>query len=153
MKTLLLLISLTSLLMSQQYTFLVDKYNKAIDLESQIISKIAHLSIKKDDIKLYIPKATKIEKKIYSKHFTLVNNCKKADFVYVKKDFDFSSKCKHSKALFFTNNYRKLLSDKSFIGAFFWSKSRPNIVFIKNRLGNKKIKLPNSYNKFVEDFN
>lgn len=154
MRILLLLLSLTSLLMSQQYTFLVNKYNKAIELESKIISNIAHLSInKKDDIKIYIPEITSVESEIYSKLFVLSKNCEDADFVYIKKDFDVITKCKNSKAIFFTNNYRKLLNNNIFVGAFFWSKSRPNIVFIKNRLMTKDISLPNSYQKFIEDFN
>ncbi|RXK01168.1 hypothetical protein CRU98_01590 [Arcobacter sp. CECT 8986] len=154
MRILLLLLSLTSLLMSQQYTFLVNKYNKAIELESKIISNIAHLSInKKDDIKIYIPEITSVESEIYSKLFVLSKNCQDADFVYIKKDFDVITKCKNSKAIFFTNNYRKLLNNNIFVGAFFWSKSRPNIVFIKNRLMTKDISLPNSYQKFIEDFN
>ncbi|AXX92760.1 hypothetical protein CPU12_02715 [Malaciobacter molluscorum LMG 25693] len=154
MKILLLILSLTSLLMSQQYTFLVNKYNKAIELEAKIISTIAHLSInKKEDIKLYIPEISSVESEIYSKLFVLSKSCEDADFVYIKKDFDEITKCKNRKAIFFTNNYKKLLNNNIFIGAFFWSKSRPNIVFIKNRLMTKHILLPNTYQKFIEDFN
>ena len=53
--------------------------------------------------------------------------------------------------LFITNDYKKLLKDNKYAGAFFWNNSRPNITFIKNRLENQNINLSTDYEKFVED--
>jgi hypothetical protein len=152
MKLIIFLITFVVLLNAEQYTFLLNKYDKELELESQIISNIAHASIKKD-IKLFIPELSEMEKNVYSKSFTLVSSCVDANFIFVKRDIDLNSYCKDFKEkIFFTNNYEKLLNDNRYLGAFFWSKSRPNITFIKARLEKENIKLSEDYDKFVEDF-
>ena len=152
MKIFILLLILISIgFSSSQYTFLVNEYDKEINLEAKIISNIAKNSIK-DEIKLFIPNISLIEKKVYSKYFILSERCEDSNFIFVKKSTDNENLCSISNKLFFTNNYKKLLSDKKFFGAFFWNKSRPNIVFIKRRLEEKSIKLPKNYDQFVENF-
>ncbi|WP_428023794.1 hypothetical protein [Arcobacter sp.] len=152
MKIFILLITIISFgISSHQYTFLVNEYDKEINLEAKIISNIAKNSIK-DEIKLFIPNISLIEKKVYSKYFTLTEKCEDSNFIFVKKSADNEKLCSISNKLFFTNNYKKLLSDKKFFGAFFWNKSRPNIVFIKARLNKKHINLPKDFEQFIEDF-
>jgi len=148
MKILSLVFLIVSFSYAQSYTFLLNKYDKELELESKIIEKIASSSLSKD-IVLFIPKITEAEKKIYSKIFTIGRTCEESNFVFVKKNSTDESLCKNK--LYFTNNYKKLLSNNKFFGAFFWSKSRPNIVFIKSRLAKNNISLPNSYYQFVED--
>lgn len=150
MKFLLLILFSISFLYSEQYTFLVNKYEKEMELEAKIISNIAKSSLN-EDIKLFIPKLENSEKKIYSKFFKLTNTCSDANFIFVKKSVDIFSLCKTEKKVFFTNNYRRLLGNNIYVGAFFWSKSRPNITFIKDRLNKLNIKLPKDYQKFIED--
>ena len=149
MRYLLLIVLICSFSYSQPYTFLVKEYDKEIELESKILAKIAKSAIHEKVI-LYIPKITKFEESIYSKLFTISKTCQEANFVFVKKNLD-KNLCKNKDKLYFTNNYKKLLSNKKYFGAFFWSKSRPNIVFIKDRLIAHHIHLPNSYTQFVED--
>jgi len=150
MKSLLLLFCFFSFSYSEQYTFLVNKYDKEIELEAKIIANIAISSVN-ENIKLFIPEISNNEKKIYSKFFTLVNTCSNANFVFVKKTIKISPSCNQDKKIFFTNNYRRLLKEPIYIGAFFWSKSRPNITFIKDRLIQQNVKLSNDYKKFIED--
>lgn len=137
---------------SGQHTFLIDKYDEEMELEAKIISDIATSSSSNKEIKLFIPKITDMEKKIYSKYFTLSENCEASNFVFVNKIIENQKLCAVENRLFFTNNYKKLLSDNKYYGAFFWQKSRPNIVFIKNRLEQTNILLPKSYSQFIEDF-
>ncbi len=151
MRIIILTLTLLSLAFSSQYTFLVKEYDKEIDLEAKIIAKIAKSSIK-DEVKLFIPNISDIEKNVYSKYFSLSDNCESSNFVFVKKRSDSTNLCSLDNKLFFTNNYRRLLLDKKFYGAFFWNKSRPNIVFIKRRLEENNINLPKSYDQFVENF-
>ena len=70
MKSIIFLITLISFLNAEQYTFLVNKYDKELELEAKIISNIATSSIK-DNIKLYIPEISTIEKDVYSKFLSL----------------------------------------------------------------------------------
>lgn len=150
MRFLILVFFFISFLYSEQYTFLVDKYEKEMELEAKIISNIAKSSLN-EDIKLFIPKLENNEKKIYSKFFKLTNTCSDANFIFVKKSVDIFSLCKIEKKIFFTNNYRRLLDNNIYLGAFFWSKSRPNITFIKDRLNKLNLQLPKDYQKFIED--
>ena len=138
---------------TENYTFLVKEYNKEIELEAKIISNIVqNLKLGNDKIFLYIPEISETEKNIYSGFFNIANTCSEADFVFVKNEKTSNQPCSGNKKIFFTNNYDSLLKNKQFIGAFFWSKSRPNIVFVKNRLVENNIELPEIYNKFIEEF-
>lgn len=144
-------IIITSSYSSNQQTFLLGKYDKEVELEAKIVSNIASSSLR-EKIRLFIPNVTKLEKKVYSKYFLLSENCEEANFIFMNKTIDEEQLCNVENKLFLTNNYQKLLADETFYGAFFWSKSRPNIVFIKDRLDNKKIVLPKSYDQYIEDF-
>ena len=139
---------------SENYTFLVKEYNKEIELEAKIISNIVqNLKLGNDKIFLYIPEISETEKNIYSGFFNIANTCSEADFVFVKNEKTSNHLCSSgNKKIFFTNDYGTLLKNKQFIGAFFWSKSRPNIVFVKDRLIENNIVLPEIYNKFIEEF-
>lgn len=152
MRALVLFFALTLMALGNQYTFLVNKYDKEIELEAKIVSKIALTSLNKEQPLLYIPQISQSEKEIYSQFFKLSSSCDDANFVFVKKSKDIFKECQKYDKLFFTNNYQKLLLDSRYFGAFFWNKSRPNIVFIKERLEYQSIKLPNEYEQFIEDF-
>jgi len=152
MKALLFFVSLLSFVFAEPYTFLVKQYDKEVELEAKIISNIANASTS-NKIHLFIPEISQSEKEIYANFFTLVNDCSQANFVFVKKQLNIDALCQEKEKLFFTNNYQKLLSDNRYFGAFFWNKSRPNIVFIKQRLEDKHITLSSEYQQFIEDFN
>ena len=150
MRALFILFVFISFSYSSSYTFLMDNSNKELELEAKIIESIAKSSLR-DEVKIYIPELSKEDKKVYSKYFIISETCEQANFIFVKNIKDVKNICKDNNQLFFTNNYRRLLKDKRYYGAFFWSKSRPNIVFIKNRLKEKKIVLPINYVQFIED--
>lgn len=148
MKAIILILTLSSFIFaSSDYLFLVKKYNKDIELEAQIISEISTNIITNEEVKLFIPNITDDEKEIYSKLFQLANECD-ANFIFKKRDYNFI--CEKNQ-IYFTNNYNKLISDAKYIGAFFWSKSRPNIVLIRERLKQKKVKLSEEYERYIED--
>lgn len=149
LKKLLLIFLLPLTLFSKNYTYLVDKYSKETELEAKIVTKIAKDILSSTKIKLFIPHIKTLDKEVYSKNITLVDRCEDANFVFIK--YESLEKCKKDDNFILTNNYRKLMSDKNYLGAFFWSKSRPNIVLIKDRLIQKNINLPKEYNQFIED--
>jgi hypothetical protein len=151
MKLVIFLLILISNVYSSSYMFLTQKYDTNIELEAKIILNIAKASIS-DNIKLYIPNISNEEKEIYSSSFTLVNNCNDANFIFVKHGNNTDSSCTSNiNKLFITNDYKKLLKDNKYAGAFYWNKSRPNITFIKNRLEYQNINLNTDYEIFVED--
>jgi len=150
MRIVFFLFFLISFLYPEQYTFLVKKYDKEIELEAKIIDTIA-MSLMDSKTKLYIPQITEVERLIYSKIFQLEKTCTTANFIFVKNNIDSEDLCRNSNKIYFTNNYQKLLVHEEYLGAFFWSKSRPNIVFIKNRLSQRNIVLSKEYSQFIED--
>ena len=110
MKVIIFLITLISFLNADQYTFLLNKYDKELELEAKIISNIATASIK-GEIKLFIPEISSIENEVYSKFFILTNSCEDATFIFIKKSININSLCKKdNNQIFFTNNYEKLLN-------------------------------------------
>jgi len=141
---------ISSYVYAQAYTFLVNKYDKEIELESKIMFNISKSLLAKKII-LFIPNITEIEKEIYKKRFQLAKTCKESNFIFVKRHVKKEDICMNEKKIYFTNNYKKLLSNNIYLGAFFWNKSRPNIVFLKKRLDAKRIKLPSSYTQFIEN--
>lgn len=151
MKHLILWFALLAFSFANQYTFLVNKYNKDLELEAKIISTVAQLLIKKNPT-IYMPNMSEDEQKVYKVYFKIAATCEEANFVYIKTNNEIESSCLSSKRFFFTNNYRMLLNNKLFNGAFFWSKSRPNIVLVKERLAQKGVVVPKKYEQFVEEF-
>lgn len=152
MRIFILMLLLLNLLKAENYTFMLDAYTKEIELEATIIKRVASASLEQEEIRLFIPEISELEQKVYQNFFTLSSNCEDADFVFVKKSLDISSYCKNTKKLIMTNNYRKLLGDEKYYGAFFWQKSRPNITFISQRLQERNVKLPLEFDKFIEDY-
>ncbi|WP_373070592.1 hypothetical protein [Sulfurimonas sp.] len=151
MKILISLLMLCSLMYSKQNVFMLDKYDKEVELEAKIVSKIASDSLGEKP-NIYIPDISAKEKAIYSKYCNVSNNCKSANFIFDKKGLD-GNDCGLKQKVYFTNNYKKLVSNSRYIGAFFWNKSRPNIVFVKRRLKQNGVNLSNEYNQYIEDFN
>ena len=152
MKTFIFLITIFTISFSSQRTFILHEYDKEIELEAKIVFDIASSSIK-ERIRLFVPQISYMEKMIYAQYFTLTQDCKTSNFVFVNKEIKIAELCNQENKIFLTNNYRKLLSDNKYFGAFFWSKSRPNVVFIRDRLKKSNISLPTSYDKYIEDFN
>lgn len=151
LKKVFLIFLLPLVLYAKSYTYLVDEYTKEAEFEAKIVTKIAKDILHNQTIKLYIPNSKALDKKIYSKNTVFVDSCEKANFIFIK--YGQTDECithKNDQYLL-TNNYRKLISNPQYFGAFFWSKSRPNIVLIKKRLIKNNIQLSSEYDQFIED--
>lgn len=51
----------------------------------------------------------------------------------------------------FTSSYKTLRENSNAIGAFYWRKGRPNIIFIKTRLKKFNLELPEKLKKYEVD--
>lgn len=51
----------------------------------------------------------------------------------------------------FTTEYGMLENNKRIVGAFFWQKGRPNLLFIRNRLHKANLTLGHEFDKYIED--
>ena len=74
--------------------------------------------------------------------------CQEADIVVLNDLSGLPKSCQGK--LLFTTRYRTYVENKSIIGAFFWQKGRPNIIFRRSLLEENHILLSSSFNKFIE---
>ncbi|MFK5881738.1 MAG: hypothetical protein QM482_05950 [Sulfurospirillum sp.] len=116
-------------------------------LEAQILSSIAHSLVHKKNVNICIDDKNfkGIEK--YEKNLKLVS-CGKADIVFTSKDSDIDKKCKTS--LIFSTSYYLYEHSPVIVGAFFWQKGRPNIIFREKQLKSLGINLPKDFKKYIE---
>lgn len=135
---------------ASSHTYLLDEYSDEIEQEAKIVTKIAKDILNGDVPRVYIPKATNLEYEIYSQMATVVDSCEKANFIFVKHNERPSCRGVDEKIIL-TNNYKHLSNDSACIGAFYWNKNRPNIIFLEERLKSKNIKLSNMYDKYIEN--
>lgn len=73
---------------------------------------------------------------------------KKAKFLLISKSIPDNIS---ANAIVFTTEYKLLKKEERIIGAFFWQKGRPNLLFLRNRLQEKKLTLGKEFNKYIED--
>ncbi len=86
--------------------------------------------------------------KLYPDMIKITNSCKDADLVILSTLKEIPENC--SNKFLFGTRYSHL-KNPNVIGAFFWQKGRPNILFYKNRLEKNLIKLDNSFDKYIEN--
>jgi len=78
-----------------------------------------------------------------------VSICTEADIIIARSMKGLPMEC--TKKVIFGNSYRVLKSSPQMVGAFFWSKGRPNIVFYKQRLERHGITLGDEYERYIEE--
>jgi len=81
-----------------------------------------------------------------SDKFVLTSTCKDADIVIMTKS-SLAAECQDN--IVFGTRYRHLRKEYV-VGAFFWQKGRPNIVFQKEKLDEKQITLAPALQDFIE---
>ena len=117
-----------------------------MQLESAIFNKLITAVTTKEHPKVYIfTQNDALEK--YPGSLVLVENCKDADVVILSTLKNLPEACK-GKILFGTRYMH--LRNPQVIGAFFWQKGRPNILFYQYRLDQHHIKLNENFQKYIE---
>ena len=118
-----------------------------IELKSVIFNKIIIAVTAKERPLVYIYKKNEALEK-YPGALEIVSKCRDADVVVLSTLKDLPEACKEK--IFFGTRY-KHLRDRRVIGSFFWQKGRPNILFYKDRLDKKDIKLDKTFDKYIEE--
>ena len=122
------------------YTFLY-----SVSSESKIVKLLFSSLFNSTKINIYVD-----DKKKYTiikeAGFNLVKTCSKADLVYSSS---YLIECNNKPI--FTDNYKSFRDEKNVIGAFYWKKGRPNILFLKPRLDSFELKLPEKLEKYQID--
>lgn len=110
--------------------------------ESKIIGLIFHSLFNSKTILIYTNSKEKKEI-ITEAGFLYTDSCKEATIAYLS---DYSKECKNKP--FFTDNYNSFKENPNAIGAFYWKKGRPNILFLEPRLKSFNLKLPYELKKY-----
>lgn len=79
----------------------------------------------------------------------LVPTCAEADVIITTTMRTLPPECQSK--IIFADSYRLLRSSPKIVGAFFWSKGRPNIVFYRKRLQEHNIMLGDQYHRYIEE--
>ncbi|GEM_PF-340952 len=132
----------------------VKEFSNEKELEIRILEKIFSDITGKRKVKVYLlgnkSNYFSTNMKKYSKNLKEIKNCKEADIVFLAGRY----KNKLPKSCYgkvvFSSRRKDVFIRKNCIGAFFWKKGRPNILFIREKLNRKKVKLPSEYDKFIE---
>ena len=112
-----------------------------------------------------ISSEAKIIKLIFNSVFPIdlvvYTNEKEKLVILEEAEIDFTSKCEDATLFyssenkivcedkpFFTSKYKTLKENKNAIGAFYWKKGRPNIIFVKSRLEYFELQLPQKFKKY-----
>lgn len=75
----------------------------------------------------------------------VVTTCNNADFIIISKDY-YTININKPAILLNSSDIKKY---KNVIGALYWKKGRPQLIFIKERLELYNIKLPKEYERFL----
>ena len=114
---------------------------------SGIFNLIVKEITKKENSSVYLHKGIEsIEK--YPGNLKIVTECKDANIIILSTTRDIPKEC--NKKLLFGSRYSHL-KNPNVIGAFFWQKGRPNILFYQKRLNTHHIKLNSSFNRYIEE--
>jgi len=116
----------------------------AISNEAKII-KLIFTSLFDRDVIVYSDSEKKLSV-LEEADLNIVKSCKRADIAYISKVL---KECEGKPI--FSDNYNTFQKEKSVIGAFYWHKGRPNILFFKPRLEDFELKLPKKLEKYEVD--
>jgi hypothetical protein len=138
MKHLILLISIVLVSLAQE---------SDIKIHAKMMDKLAVDILQKEKIKIYDPLNSRNYAN-YLTHSTIVDGCEDADIAVVSIPKQ-TNGCKNK--IILVTKYDLLNEIPDAIGAFYWQKGRPNLVFIRSRLIEKKIRLNNEYSNHIDD--
>ena len=113
---------------------------------SRIFNLIVKEVTKKENANVYIHTGIYSIKQ-YPGKIKIVKDCKEANLVILSTTKNIPKECL-SKVLFGTRYSH--LKNPNVIGAFFWQKGRPNILFYQKRLDKHNIKLDPNFDKYIE---
>ena len=83
-----------------------------------------------------------------TKDITAVYTCEEADIVILSTMEQLPEACQNK--LLFTSRYKIFSKTPEVIGAFFWQKGRPNIIFRRESLEKHHITLDSTFDKYIE---
>ena len=122
-------------------------YSSASLQEIKIHDTIAKALFYKDNISVYV-NDNELKNNIEQYSNVMISTTEEnAQYIILSKKQNIFN----TKALLFVTSYKLLKYYKNAIGAFYWKKGRPTIIFIKDRVERLGKIIPKSFYKFYED--
>ena len=117
-------------------------------IETQIIERIATSLFPKQKISAWGETADQKNMIKQSEKIKEAVDSSNADLIIVSKNLpqNLSKNC-----VIITTEYSQLIKDERIIGAFFWQKGRPNLLFLRPRMQKANVKLSHEFDKYIED--
>ena len=115
----------------------------------KIFDKIFQAMADKPQVKIY--SSNDIYKKVVitAPSLTLAESCKEADIILVNSMKEIPKECEGK--VFFTTSNRVFENFDNAVGAFYWDRGHIRIKFLQSRLDNHNLKLPDTFNKYIEE--
>lgn len=118
-----------------------------IKLHAKMMDKLAVDLLNKERVKIYDPTYGRSYDSYLSKSNT-VQECSAADIAVVSSIHQ-TQGCKNQ--IILVTKYNLLNEIPESVGAFYWQKGRPNLVFIRYRLNEKRLNLTHEYAQLIDD--
>lgn len=115
---------------------------------AQIIDKVLTSFIREEKVMTWGETEEHIKIIQHSPKMEWTDDPKKAKFLLISNSIPDNLS---ENAIVFTTEYKLLKKDDRIVGAFFWQKGRPNLLFLRNRLQENKLTLSKEFNKYIED--
>lgn len=118
------------------------------NMETQIIERIAISLFPKQKIAVWGETANQKNMIKQSEKIKEAVDSSDADLIIISKNIPQSLP---SNTVIITTEYTLLKKDDRIVGAFFWQKGRPNLLFLRPRLQKYNVKLGHEFDKYIED--
>ena len=118
-----------------------------IEVAAKIVDKISMALVNKEKISIYTNDIRSLYITKLSKNLENTKACKDADIIFTKTR---NIPICDEKILVFATTYLAFKSLPNAIGAFFYQKGRPSIVFRKETLKKHNIVLSEEFKKYIE---
>lgn len=118
-----------------------------VEIAAKIIDKISMELTKKEKVSVFTNDIRNLYIIKISKHLNREKDCQKADLVLTKEQ---KLPLCNNNTLIFATDYLAFKKLPEAIGAFFYQKGRPNIVFRKEILAKHNIVLSKEFEKYID---
>lgn len=118
---------------------------------AELLSKIIHDMTDKPSIKLFCHDE-QLRPYLSNLSLTVVNSCIQADVLIAQDEKQLAGEClKNKKSIAVLTHYGSFRDSQYAVGALFWQKGRPTLIFLASRLMNSWASLPPVYDYYIED--
>ena len=120
-----------------------------LEIAARIIDKtVASLFPNKKSVKTWANSEYHIKLISKSKKMSLAGFTEKASFYLVGSSIDTYIP---KNTIIFATDIDLFYNDERVIGAFYWQKGRPNLIFLKERLDKYKLSLSEEFSSYIEE--